>query len=399
MDARDARRATSAVTLIMFAAAAAGGIGTPASARADEAKELGPALTPSAYVETYYAYNFNRPSNGITNYRAFDNRHATFTLENAVLALDGKADRFFARVALQSGSTGETYYLAEPPRPGADGAAAGGPDVFKHVQEAYAGFGVTPRVDVQAGLYLSPIGPEAMAIKDTWLWSRSNLFYGLPFYHTGARLTWRVTDATTLRVAVLNGWNSVIDNNDTPSISAKATVTLSRRVALDIHYLGGVERDHGAPEGPAARQLVDTYLTLNATDWLDLVVNSDAGIEDNRIGFNGWAAGALFARVKLCDQLFVAARSDAVVEKHAVKDGVASGALLFPSRWLTSHAVALDLRPPVGHVSVRLEYRHDASRDALFFRGDIAGAGTRADPYVSNARSQDTLTLGMTAWF
>ncbi len=102
--------------------------------------------------------------------------------------------------------------------------------------------------------------------------------------------------------------------------------------------------------------------------------------------------------VRCDDELYVAARSDVVVEKHAVKDGVASGALLFPSRWLTSHAIALDLRP-VGHVSVRLEYRHDASRDALFFRGDVAGAGTRADPYVANARSQDTLTLGMTAWF
>jgi hypothetical protein len=139
MAARDARRATSARKLISYAAAAGMSIGTAGGGGAADAKEHGPVLTPSAYVETYYAYNFNRPSNGITNYRAFDNRHATFTLENAVLALDGKADRFFARVALQSGSTGETYYLAEPPRPGADGAAAGGPDVFKHVQEAYAG--------------------------------------------------------------------------------------------------------------------------------------------------------------------------------------------------------------------------------------------------------------------
>ena len=251
---------------------------------------------------------------------------------------------------------------------------------------------------MQAGLYLSPIGPEAMAIKDTWLWSRSNLFYGLPFYHTGVNVTWRASESTKLRLAVLNGWNSVIDNNDTPSVSAKVTTQLTPHLALDVHYLGGVERDRGAPEGPAMRQLLDAHVTWNAADWLDLIVNSDGGVEDNRIGFNGWAAGALFARAKLCDKLFLAARTDVIVEKHAAKNGVASGALLFPSRWLTSQAIALDARP-VSHVSVRLEYRHDASRDAIFFRDEVTGAGSSTSPYLANARSQDTLTLGMTAWF
>lgn len=367
-------------------------------ASADEAVDAPASVTPSAYIETYYAHNFNRPSNGVTNYRAFDNRHATFTLQNAVIAVDGKASRFFARVALQSGSTGETYYAAEPPRPGADGAAAGGPQVFKHVQEAYAGFSATSRIEVQAGLYLSPIGPEAMAIKDTWLWSRSNLFYGLPFYHTGARVTWRATDSATLRLGVLNGWNSVVDNNDSPSISAKATFTLSPALQLDVHYLGGVERDSGAPEGPAMRQLVDAYVSWKTTDWLDLIVNSDGGFEDNRLGFNGWAAGALFARAKLCEKLYLAARSDVVLEKRSSRAGITSGALLFPSRGLSSQALALDARP-ISHVSVRLEYRHDASRDPIFFRGDLSNAGTPAAPQIANARSQDTLTLGLTAWY
>ena len=43
-----------------------------------------------AYVETLYQWNFNRPSNRITNYRGFDNRHDTFTLAN--VALDAQWD-------------------------------------------------------------------------------------------------------------------------------------------------------------------------------------------------------------------------------------------------------------------------------------------------------------------
>jgi hypothetical protein len=37
------------------------------------------------YVEALYQWNFNSPSNGITNYRGFDNRHNTFTVSNIAL--------------------------------------------------------------------------------------------------------------------------------------------------------------------------------------------------------------------------------------------------------------------------------------------------------------------------
>lgn len=372
------------------------------SARAQEAANPSdhrePSVAVGGYLEAYYGYNFNRPSNGLTNYRAFDNRNATITLANAVLSVDASAQGFYGRIALQSGSTGETYYGAEPARPGADGAAVGGPEVFKHVQEAYAGFELTPAISAEAGLYLSPIGPEAMAIKDTWLWSRSNLFYGLPFYHTGARIKLRPSEKVTLRAGVLNGWNSVVDNNDTPSVSVKATLELSPRVTLDAHYLGGIERDPGAPEGPAWRNLFDTYLTWRAHDRVELIVNSDAGMEPNRFGLAGWAAGALYGRVRIIDRLFVAARGDVVFEKRAGNGALVSAPMLFPTRWLTSQAVAVDFRP-VPFASVRLEYRHDAAASALFFSGNVSGNGTESAPFVANARAQNTLTLGMTAWF
>lgn len=372
-------------------------MGLGGAARAADPVES-PKVTPGGYVEVYYGFNFNRPSNGITNFRAFDNRHATFTLSNAVLSVDAAADRFYARVALQTGSTGESYYAPEPPRPGADGAAAGGPSVFKHVQEAYVGFSLSRDAEVEGGLYLSPIGPESMAIKDTWLWSRSFLFYGLPFYHSGARLKYRPTDGVTLRAGVLNGWNNVVDNNESPSVSFKATMDLAKDVTLDAHYLGGVERSPGDPEGPAWRHLFDSYVTFKPLDRLDVVVNGNLGFEPNRLGLAGWAGGALLGRVRVTDRVFLAARGDLVLEKRAYDGALASAPILFPTRWLTSQAVALDVRP-VRPVSVRLEYRHDASAAPLFFRGDVLGTGDASSPFTPNARSQDTVTLGVTSWF
>ena len=62
-------------------------------------------MTPLGYVEVYYAYNFNRPSNGITNYRGFDNRHNTFSLSNAALGAEMESGPVGGKVILQIGST------------------------------------------------------------------------------------------------------------------------------------------------------------------------------------------------------------------------------------------------------------------------------------------------------
>ena len=116
---RDARTAAPEVTP---ATADAGTVlPTPATDTAPNPFVLG------GYAEALYQWNFNDPSNGITNFRGFDNRHNTFTLSN--VALDAAWDHagLVGRVTLQVGHTPSTYYLSEPSAPGASGANATGP--------------------------------------------------------------------------------------------------------------------------------------------------------------------------------------------------------------------------------------------------------------------------------
>src|SRR5687767_4986590 len=94
-------------------------------------------VTPTGYVEVFYAYNFRRPSNGITNYRGFDNRHNTFSLSNAALGAFFEAGPVGGKIMLQIGSTPSTYYSAEPNLAGAGGANASTPELWKYLQEAY----------------------------------------------------------------------------------------------------------------------------------------------------------------------------------------------------------------------------------------------------------------------
>jgi hypothetical protein len=67
------------------------------------------------------------------------------------------------------------------------------------------------------------------------------------------------------------------------------------------------------------------------------------------------------------------------------------------SNWIGSATATVDFRPFQNNISVRLEYRHDQAQKLLFFQHDVTldAQGN----YVTNAKHQDTVTLGAVAWF
>lgn len=351
----------------------------------------------AGYVETYYQAHFQRPSNHLTNLRGFDNRSATFTLSNA--ALDVKATRgpIGTRVVLQIGSAPSTYYLAEPALPGSGGVNASGPELWKYLQTATISAQAPGDVSIEAGLFVSPIGPEAIAIKDNWNWSRSNLFFGLPFYHAGLQVSRPLGGGVTGKLHVYNGWNSVVDNNATPSVGLSLGYA-SAATTAQLLYLGGVERARGAPEGQAVRHLVDALVQHAITGEVTIGVHGDAGVEANDLGTSAWAAGALYGKLALSDTLYLAGRADYFYERVAEDDaGTRAASIFWPTSWMSSGTLTVAYQPVDG-LSVRAEYRHDQAADDAFFGGTVEGDGVTT-PFAFNRSMQDTATLGVTAWF
>jgi hypothetical protein len=351
-------------------------------------------ITFGGYAEIFYQWNFNRPSNGITSYRGFDNRHNSLTVANAVLEATGTVGPVAAHLALQIGHTPETYYLAEPFSPGSNAAGTSGAAVWKYLQQANLAY-TAPLghgLLIEGGIFLSPIGPEGMAIKDQWNWSRSNLFFGLPFYHTGLRISYPFTDRLTASIHLYNGWNSVVDNNTEKSLAGQLTYVIEDRLTLNAIYFTGVERPRDAPEGRAWRHLFDVYLATYPRKWLALLAHVDGGFEPNALGVAGWAAGALYARFRATSFLYLAARGDFFHEW--VPPG--GTAISWPSSWMASATATADLRPH-DNLSFRVEYRHDHAAGDTFFRGEVT-YGLLGTP-LPNVHAQDTLTFGAVAWF
>jgi hypothetical protein len=373
----------------------------PATSRAEQvvlASGSGSHLSLGGWAETAYQWNFNQPSNRITNFRSFDSRSDSFLLQNAAVDLVGGAGPMSLHLTLQFGLTGDSYYLAEPSLPGASGAAATSLEIWKHVQQAVLGYQAPlgRGLLVEGGLFLSPVGLESTSVKDDWNWSRSTLFFALPAYHTGLRLSYPLDDRVTVVGMVSNGWNSVVDGNDSKSVALYADYFVTERITAQVLYFGGVERPRGAPEGKPWRNLFDVFAIWQATPALGLAFQADAGFEDGRLGTSSWEAGAVYVRVQPASWLYLSGRADVFVEQVGTSPRGAASSIFYPTGRVVSGTLTADLRPHP-QLSLRTEYRHDAATSPIYFRGSVPMDDAGA--FVSNAGAQDTVTEGLVAWF
>ena len=355
-----------------------------------------PPYTVSGYVEAFYQWNFNRPHTDITNYRAFDNRHATSTLANVALDAQWDYQDLIGRLTVQIGHTPSTYYMSEPQREGTAGANSSDASLWRYLQQAYAGYRFFDRLTVATGIFLSPTGPESLAIKDSWNWSRANLFFGLPFYHTGARASYTLTPTWTATLAAYNGWNSVVDSNREKSLAAQLTYAQPQLTA-SLLYFGGVERARAAPEGLPWRHMTELHATASITPRLSLMGHVNAGVERTRFGSARWAAMAAYARVQLLAPLFLAMRGDFFREHTPQNARGRASPVFWPVDWVSSLTTTLDYRPHA-RASFRAEFRHDRAAGPMFF-GDERATSDATSMAPPTRRRQNTVTLGVTSWF
>lgn len=369
---------------------------TPSSEPAAPAEAARPVISVGGYIEAYHQLQFQDPSNRITNLRGYDNRSRTFTLSNVALDVKGEAGPVTGHVVLQIGHTPSTYYLAEPASPGTGSVNASTGELWKYLQAANLTAKAPNDFVIEAGLFPSPIGIEVLPVKDNWNWSRSNLFFGLPAYHVGAMVSHSIATGWTGKLHVYNGWNSVVDNNGYPSVAVSAAYA-SDRTSAQLLYFGGIERPDGAPEGKAWRHLFDALVQTALTDKVSVAAQGDAGFEPNDIGTSSWAAVAGYAKLQLSPKLYGVIRGDYFYEKVAENNGTTASAIFWPVKWVAEATATLSYQP-IDNASVRLEYRHDQAADNAYFGGDVTTDPT-TQAFVPNRKSQDTVTLGVTAWF
>jgi len=379
--------------------APAGASGSASSVAPEAPSAPAPTFTPIGYVEAGYQFNTNRPSNGVSNYR-LDNRHSALGLYNIALGGTWSFENITGKVVLQAGQTPSTYYAGEPIAVSASGVAGTDATYWRFVQEAWAGykFNVGKGLLLQAGLFLSPIGYEVLAVKDNWNATRTNLFYGLPFYHTCVRGTQSFSEKLGFTAGVCNGWNSVSsDNNAAKSVYGQLAYADGEALNWSVLYFGGPERTKGAAEGQPWRSDVDFWINATVADPLALGAHGNVGFEKNAFGSQSWIASAGYARLKLKSWFYIAARGDIFYEKVPSSNGESAASIFFPASTVYSQTITLDFRPGP-NAGIILEGRRDKANKAMYFKGEVTNDVTTGLA-ISNAKAQNTVTAMFNTWF
>ena len=360
------RRLTLVVAALVAMSGRAGAqTPAPTPAPTPEAKPTPepPKIDVTGFVDVYYGYNFNKVDPSL---RTFDVQHNAFSLSLAEIAfakVPSAESKAGFRMDLDFGKTADLVGAYEP--------ESNGQEIYKHVQQAYVSL-LTGKVQWDVGKFVTPIGAEVIESQDNWNYTRSILFgYAIPFYHTGVRATITASDKFTLAGYLVNGWNNTSEINGNKTFAVGFTWKPSAKVTLIANDMAGKE----TPGSDTTRNLFDTTLTVVASPKFSVMGNFDYGKE----GDTKWWGLAAYAKLQ-------ADPNWALVGRYEYLDDTKGGFMTFGTKAQTltvtsDHLVA-------GSLKVRLEYRTDFAKEAIFSKDD-----------GSKKKSQTTLTVGLVYGF
>ncbi len=335
-------------------------LGWPAPLRAQAVStDSSQSLTIGAFVDAAYAFDVNRPA---TRDRAFTTqpaRHNEFNVNLAFVEATVARRRVRGRLALQAGTSVQANYAAEPRQ-----GAVSGDALSRMLQEAYAGYQLTPTLWIDAGVFYSHIGMESWVSRDNPTYTRSLVADFSPYYSTGVRATWQVSSAVTARVDVVNGWQNISENNEDKSLGLRVDVAANATTTVSWYGYAGNE------PGAQRRLFNGVGVRSRLSDRAEVLAQVDAGRQHGRDSVtaaarsSGWYGATLVSRYWVRPSLAVVARAERFADgdQIVVRTG---GPLPFRAN---AASVGIDVRPEA-RVLWRTEARGYAADASVFPKG------------------------------
>lgn len=182
-----------------------------------------------AFIDTYYAYDFNNPADRNRLYTTQPSRHNEFNINLAYIDLELKGSDRRGRLALQFGTSVDANYLAEPS------------NNIQIIQEAYSGVKISDNLWVDAGIFFSHIGFESFISKYNINYSRSMNADNVPYYQAGVRFDYEMKKNESLQLHLLNGWQRINENNSGKAIGGQYKIKVKEGVIFTYNNFFGDE--------------------------------------------------------------------------------------------------------------------------------------------------------------
>ncbi len=259
------------------------------------------------FVDTYYAYDVNRPPDGERRFTTQPARHDEVNVNLAWLGISVERARSRARVALQAGTSVQSNYSAEPRN-----GATSGPDVSRFIQEAVVGVRVANRVWIDGGVYYSYIGQESWSSSENLTYTRSLVAEYSPYYLSGVRLSWQATGKLAAQVHVTNGCQNISENNRSKAVGLRLDYAIAPTLTLSYaNFLGNEQPADNRPVLRVFNQLMAKGTLPSKTEW-------QGQLDVGRQGGASWYGLVAIARQPVTSRVAVVGR----VERYADPDQV-----------------------------------------------------------------------------
>jgi hypothetical protein len=271
---------------------------------AGQSKDSSQAVSVSGFVDAYYSRNFASPASRTNKLRNFDIPENQINLSLAEIVLQKKAQPIGFRMDVDFGTANDVV----------QGIAPYGTTPYStltNIQQAYL-TGVIPwgnGITADVGKFVTHMGYEVIESKDNWNYSRSLLFaWAIPYYHTGLRLTYPFADNFTVALHVVNGWNSVIDNNAEKSLGLAVSYSPTGSTGFILNVMDGFEQPTGVDVGK--KKVFDLIVTQQVSEAFALSLNADYGDETLISRLYTWKGAAVYGRYAFTPKSAFALRAE-----------------------------------------------------------------------------------------
>jgi hypothetical protein len=260
---------------------------------------------------------------------------------------------------------------------------------FPALQTANVGIKLKEGLWLDAGFFGTHLGTESFLPKNNMLSSITVLTFNEPFYQSGAKLSWDASDSFYAELHVLNGYHSLVDNNDSKSVGILLSHSLSDNTSISYSNLYGNEADNGFTAQNRFYQNI--YVNQNWNDKVYLTAGFDFGIQSNSdlntADESASLYGGLFTlRYQFNPQWSVTGRGEMMKDENGFLTGVytdVNGEI--KGLEIIGLTLGSEFKPNDGaYLRAEMRYLETPSEMKLFYDGSL-----------TNSRVEFMVTLGL----
>lgn len=322
------------------------------------AQEKSP-LEISGYADAYWKYDFSKQENIKTYFANDQNSISLGMLGLGLKKSTGKAT-FVGELAF--GPRGQ--YLSIP---NGDDRSDDDGNSF-HIQNLYASFDFTPKLNVTAGFMSTFIGYEVISPVPNFHYSTSYLFGAGPFQNAGIKATYAFSDKVSLMAGVFNDWNVYRDLNGVSHVGAQLTLQPIDGLTTYVNFLSGSSA--GGENNYSSGTLIDFVSTYQLSNKFNIAVNA---ANYNHKSEGGYYGVALYPEYNITDHAAIGLRGEYFKNKDISSERIEENI-----KGAELKALTLTARIKYGGLSFIPELRLDHDDSSGFMKADGITATSRA---------------------